>query len=539
MNTAQYFLIVAAIACSATVIAEAPQTGDALEVEMGGRGGRERMIGREVSVPHHLRDGAEWQLPLHSLIAHGSRVFAANWTLQEGAGRPGTKGTGAPLSDSSLQLNFPRNFNRISAPDANSCAGCHNLPFGIAGGGGDFVTNVFVQGQRFDFAEFGQSNGTPTGTSADERGMPTSLQTIANSRGTLGMFGSGFIEMLARQMTGDLQRIRNSIRPGGSAKLHTKGVSFGALSRRADGTWDTTHVEGLPAPSLQISAASQSPSLIVRPFHQSGSVVSLRVFSNNAFNHHHGIQASERFGDGIDADGDSIADELTRADVTAVTLFQATMATPGRVIPNNPRVEKAVWRGEQLFGQIGCTSCHMAALPLDRKGWQFTEPGPYNPSGNAQPDAGNVVSVDLTDEQLPLPRLREQNGAVLVPAYTDLKLHDITSGPNDPNREPLDMNLPAGSSGFFAGNSRFLTRKLWGVANEPPYFHHGQYTTLRQAVLAHEGEARDVTARFRALAATDRDAVIEFLKSLQILPPGTRSRIVDEQYRPKRWPPAH
>jgi cytochrome c peroxidase len=51
------------------------------------------------------------------------------------------------------------------------------------------------------------------------------------------------------------------------------------------------------------------------------------------------------------------------------------------------------------------------------------------------------------------------------------------------------LNQPAGTAGFFAGNGRFLTRKLWGTANEPPFFHHGQFTTLRESVLAHSGEA--------------------------------------------------
>ena len=30
------------------------------------------------------------------------------------------------------------------------------------------------------------------------------------------------------------------------------------------------------------------------------------------------------------------------------------------------------------------------------------------------------------------------------------------------------------------GNCRFLTKRLWGAANEPPFFHHGLFTTLRQ-----------------------------------------------------------
>jgi hypothetical protein len=33
------------------------------------------------------------------------------------------------------------------------------------------------------------------------------------------------------------------------------------------------------------------------------------------------------------------------------------------------------------------------------------------------------------------------------------------------------------------------------------------------------------------------DAIIEFLKTLQVLPPGTHSLVVDESGRPKPWPP--
>lgn len=102
-------------------------------------------IGREVAIPRHLQDGEEFSVSLHDLLAHGQRLFTAVWTIEEGGGRLLTKGTGAKLSDPTSPLEFPRNFNRISAPDANSCAGCHNLPFGIPGGGGDIVAaNVFV-----------------------------------------------------------------------------------------------------------------------------------------------------------------------------------------------------------------------------------------------------------------------------------------------------------------------------------------------------------------------------------------------------------
>src|SRR5215471_7716277 len=85
-------------------------------------------IGREVAIPVHLQDGREFQIEIEELIAFGEKLFNAMWTSQEGAGRPLTKGTGAPLSDASAPLVFPRNFNRISGPDTNSCSGCHNKP---------------------------------------------------------------------------------------------------------------------------------------------------------------------------------------------------------------------------------------------------------------------------------------------------------------------------------------------------------------------------------------------------------------------------
>lgn len=484
------------------------------------------VIGREVAIPHHLRDGQEYELSIPQLIAFGEKLFTARWTSQEGAGRPLTKGTGAPLSDPSDPLVFPRNTNRLSGPDANSCSGCHNLPY--AGGGGEIVTKVFVEGNRFDFLTFDHSDTTVTGGAMDERGDFVTQQSAADPRKTIGMNGSGFIEMLARQMTADLQRIRDTTPPGGARLLDTKGVSFGVIARRADGSWITSGVIGLPPQSLQSSGPGNPPSLLILPFAQSGNAVSLRVFTNSAYNQHIGIQSQERFGAGVDADGDGFANELTRADVTAVTVFQATLPVPGRVINTDSYVEAAIVNGEQQFSKIGCATCHIPALPLDNQGWIYTEPNPYNPPGNLQPGDAPSLSVDLTGDQLPGPRLKPENGVVYVPAYTDLKLHNICNGPNDPNTEPINQNQPAGSSAFFAGNQQFLTRKLWGLYNSGPFMHHGQFTTMREAILAHHGEAEPASRAFSSLSNYNQDSLIEFLKSLQVLPPGSRSLCVDQ-----------
>jgi Di-haem oxidoreductase, putative peroxidase len=525
-------LLLLYLVASASVIQTMGQTAD--------------LIGKEIAVPVHLQDGREFEIAIPDLISFGQTLFMARWTSQEGQGRPLTKGTGNPLTDPTSPLLFPRNFDRMSGPDANSCAGCHNTPF--VGAGGDLVSEVFVLAQRFDFLDFDHADSIPTTGAVDERGKFVTTKTAFTERKTIGMNGAGFIEMLARQITADLQAQRNATPPATSVRLSSKGVSFGTLIHNGNGSWDVSKVEGIPAPSLT-TAKGATPSLVIRPFHQVGNIVSVRQFTNNAFGHHHGIQSEERFGLALDPDGDGFVNELTTADITAVTLFQITLSVPGQVIPHEPTVRAAIADGERLFSQIGCATCHIPTLPLTSNnnpgapgmpGWIYTEPSPYNPTTG--PNSPNLVPgpvnypasapsllVDLTSDDLPQPRLKAIGGVVWVPAYTDLKLHNICDGPTDRSAEPLDQNQPTGSPGFFAGNQKFMTRKLWGLYNQGPFGHAGKFTTMREEInLGHNGEATAARVAFQALIPSQQDDVIEFLKSLQILPPGTPCRIVDE-----------
>lgn len=344
------------------------------------------------------------------------------------------------------------------------------------------------------------------------------------------MFGSGYLEMVARQMTEDLQKLRDGLDCGGSVTLKANGVKFGKLSRTDSCAFDVSKVEGLPAPSL----AGAEPSLVVRPFHQVGAVVSLREFTNNAFNHHHGIQTAERFGKDADPDDDGFCNEMTVAEVTAVSAWQAVLQAPGRRIPHDRDIENAVLLGEDLFASAGCDGCHKPVLELRDRGWIFTEPNPFNPPGNLQVGDTKPFKVNLTRDDLPGHRLKPEDGVVRVPAYTDLKLHDITSGPDDPNCEALDQT---GTDDDTDGNCIFLTKKLWGAANEPPFFHHGKYTTLREAILAHDGEARSQRRRFERLNQCEQGSVIEFLKTLWVLPAEVKAPVVDENLEPRSWPP--
>ncbi|MBL8840544.1 MAG: hypothetical protein JNL90_03325 [Planctomycetes bacterium] len=422
-----------------------------------------------------------------ALFALGKVGFNAFFNTLDGQGRPTTTGTGASRSSHVA----PENFNRISAPDANSCAGCHNLP--RSGGGGDNVANVFVLGQRFPFLRFDGG--------LDDLSLTPTLEQAANERNTLGMWGAGFIELLSREMSTELIALRDAAIAQAAndgvdvtVELDTKGVNFGSLTALAAGGVDTSGVVGV------------NSDLIVRPFHQKGVVVSLREFTNNAMNHHHGMQPSERFGDGVDHDSDGVLDELSRGDITATTLYQALLPVPGRVLPADGKRRRAVARGERLFESLGCATCHVPELTLDSP--LFSEPNPFNPAGNLQvADVPAPYEVDLTAHG-PGPRLpAETDGSVKVPAYTDLKRHDM--GAELDNETLVQGGVPT---------SWFLTKKLWGFASEPPYMHHGRALTIADAILMHGGEAQPARDAYAALSATDAACLIDFLKTLQVMP---------------------
>jgi len=69
-----------------------------------------------------------------------------------------------------------------------------------------------------------------------------------------------------------------------------------------------------------------------------------------------------------------------------------------------------------------------------------------------------------------------------------------------------------------------------------PYYHHGRYTTMRQAAEAHAGEASGVMANWAALTEPERLEVKGFLKSLRLTPERSVSLVVDSTGRAVAWP---
>ena len=438
-------------------------------------------IGDERAVARHLALSDLETLPFEEIRAHGRLLFDAKFTILDGAGRPAATQAEVPVKR--RQGRVPA-FMRTSGPDSNACAGCHNQP--ASGGAGEFVANAFTSEGVSD-AEF-----------------DTLEAQFSNERGTPHLHGSGVVELLAREMTADLHALRRTAvddaRRSGKAisiKLKTKGIDFGALTVEPDGFVQIDQISGI------------DHDLIVRPFSQKGVFTSLRQFSINAMNAHHGMQSDERWGlqwtneDDFDEDGHKR--ELLSGDLTAVVLFQAALPIPVQTTPSHPLMQQAVKEGADLFDQVQCAQCHVKALPL--KSLTFTEPGPYNAAGNlrASDIAGDGYSFKLPSDGL------EQNekGEWMVPVFSDFKRHVIADAEKSHyGNERLSQR--------FIPNDQFLTARLWGVGSTAPYGHRGDVTTLREAILHHGGAARPSRLAFEALSDLEQRKIIEYLQSLTL-----------------------
>ncbi|SON54446.1 putative thiol oxidoreductase [Hartmannibacter diazotrophicus] len=426
----------------------------------------------------------EGDAAIDALITRGGELFGAKFTTLDGAGRPMATQAIVPTKRKRPGANT---FQRTSGLDANACSGCHNEP--ITGGAGEFVGNVFVS-EGFESAEF---------DSLDPQ--------FSSERNTNALMGAGLIEMLAREMTAELHTIRQETlrkaRASGepvTEHLIAKGVDFGSITAAPDGMLDITKIEGIDS------------DLVLRPFSQKGVFVSLRQFTVNALNQHHGIEAVERFGKrwtgADDFDEDGYKDEVSDGDISAMVAWQATLPTPTRRQDIPESWKAAAAQGEELFGKTGCAACHRPSLPLD--GLVFTDPGPSDMAGtlNAS-EVDTPISIDFArfDWVAKLPR--DEMGRVLVPLFGDLRRHKIADQRND----RLGNELLAQR---FVARDDFMTAELWGIGSTAPYGHRGDMTTLDEVIRAHGAEGADAAKAFEALAEDDRSAIIAFLKTLVI-----------------------
>ncbi|MCB1421018.1 MAG: hypothetical protein KDJ69_00805 [Nitratireductor sp.] len=423
---------------------------------------------------------------LERLVKRGETLFAARFTRSDGAGRPMATQAIIPTK----RRRPPKDeFQRMAGMDANGCISCHNVP--AAGGAGDFTANVFVS-EGFGNAEF---------DSIDPQ--------FSNERNTNHLFGAGLIELLAREMTADLQAIRSDAAAAARKQhqtitlpLETKGVSFGSITVKADGMVDLSGLDGVDT------------DLVVRPFSQKGVITSLRQFTINALNSHHGIQASERFGERwtgqADFDEDGMVDEAGPADISALVAWQATLQPPIIAEPESTAWREAAAAGNAHFSDIGCARCHIPTLPLNSL--TFSDPGPLDAAGTLRAgENATPAAYDFSGQEWAKTLQRNEAGAILVPLFGDLKRHRIS----DQKHSRLGNELLAQR---FVERDVFMTAELWGIGSTAPYGHRGDLTSLDEVIRAHGGDASPSARAYEQLPDDARSAIIAFLKTLVIAP---------------------
>ncbi|MBC8164283.1 MAG: thiol oxidoreductase-like protein, partial [Bryobacteraceae bacterium] len=391
----------------------------------------------------------------------------------------------------------------IGAGLADSCSTCHGRPRGSAGFGGDVVTRP------------------------DSRDAPH-------------LFGLGLKEMLADEITAELRHRRElalaearRTSAGITRLLTAKGIQYGSITAMPDGTVDTTKVEGVAA------------DLRVRPFSAHGGTISIREFINGAMNNEMGFQCWDP--------------ELTRAiddkarltTIAGMTLDSAADAleTPPEPDPTKvaegkqPRNQiataivdylefyllnyfkpglseqtESVNRGRQAFDKLGCGSCHIADLQIDRDRRVADVETVFDPErGNFNrlfSSARPLFKVVDQNDGHPALKVSILGSFEVKNIFTDFKLHDL--GPNFYERN-YDGSI----------QKQFLTTALWGVGTTPPYGHDGRSSSLTEVILRHGGEAQSARDRFASLSAIERTDVLELLSSLVLFPPDDTASNLD------------
>jgi hypothetical protein len=439
-------------------------------------------LGEGPMIKNHFDQNKINDYDLEEIIEHGEFLFKVSFNELDGLGRPETSGT----TKTRPRRESPQNFNRISGPDANACVACHNLP--RIGGGGDNSNNVFGLASDIDFATLEGSVGSEDDSS--------SVLDITNERNTIGVFGSGLVELLSREITSDLlniveksKKLSNEENKVIKADLESKGINYGYIEVHPNGFVDRSNVDGIDS------------DLVLRPFIQKGVIGTLRDFSNISMNHHHGMQSEELAGLNSDLDRDGIVNELTEGDITAVTIFQATLDFPDNIFSENEEIKSAQLKGKEIFNNIGCASCHMPTLPL--KSLMFVEPGPLNTEiSTTIVESKKTLVVNLEDYVSKLDK--DEDGNYLIPIWSDLKRHDM--GSKLDNERPLQKGVPT---------NYWLTKKLWGFYSEPPFLHHGRANLLNDVIEMHQGDAKISSDAYFELDSSEQQYLIEFLKSFK------------------------
>jgi hypothetical protein len=497
---------------------------------------------------------------LNFLRLQGEWVFATPFNKHDGLGdgpinpnnkvEPGGRLTlpAFPASDTAPGQgnNF---FLRVNGLDSQTCVECHFIvsnstvpaTFGVGGVGG-IGAMAFPAATVFTPAS--QAPKSPSAANYNGRAINPPF-----------LFGSGGVELLAREMTQALQdqleaKSQPPI-PGEPIPLSTHGVDFGSVTWKTIGSGDSkeqlagtkTNCDALdpkthkmadlqrfvaisPAakiysfagsndygtlaslkdnhlmskhkgekPGLELDTthlAGVDGDLVVKPFGRKGNNVTTRDFDCGAIRFHMGMEPVEIVGKDHDHDGDGVKNEVTIAEMSALAIFSTTSPRPVQ--------DDYSGKGADVFAEIGCNTCHIPEMKT--KGHILPYQQPEQPQHPFNEDS-TYYKVDLVNSSADFEADPDNSEGMLVKLFSDLKRHDMGDRLKESNAGANDQQ-----------NRSYVTARLWGVADTAPYLHDGRATTLTEAIKWHGGEAQQASNQYSALSDTKKIALLDYLRTL-------------------------
>jgi len=328
--------------------------------------------------------------------------------------------------------------------NGTSCAVCHNVP---AVGGTSVIAEVRAgrRGPRGEFIPLDASGESlfhlfSVPSHACQPIIPPEA-TIVARRVPIPLFGAGLVEAIPDDTLIDLEDPFDRNRDGVSGRAALIVDRASGERRVGRFGWKAQHA-------------------------------TLLVFGADAYRNEMGITNDlfpQEMAVGVSQDRMRVCDPLPepedvreprtrRRGIDNFASFMKFLAPLGR----GP-LDEATRTGEQIFGALGCATCHIPSLTT-------------GPSAN------------------PLFNRRS------VPLFSDLLLHDIGTGDG--------IQQEAGAP------EEFRTPALWGLRSRRPLLHDGSAATIQDAIRRHAGEAELARRGFDQSFDDARAALIAFLQSL-------------------------
>ncbi len=342
--------------------------------------------------------------------------------------------------------------------NATSCSSCHSTP--VPGGASQLYRNFYLA--QYGFAPFllslpglpspvvpafGSTNSLPFSLENGRNRIPVMLGGLPvkqDQRNGIPVFGTGLFEFITDATILANADPDDADNDGISGRANNDAAGLGRFGSKSQ----ANNIELFTRAPLfnQMGITSN-------PVQGSAGTVSLG---------HGALMQGSATPNAPTSDSDGVPDpEISTNDLSDLIAFSRFLAPPQKKVFND-----AAFRGESMFNQVGCTSCHIPSLPSSK--------GP-------------------------------------VEAFTDLLIHNM--GPDLAGE--VSFGTPQASANDpDTTEAEWRTAPLWGISAVAPYLHDGRAPTLNEAILMHGGEGQASRDAFSALTELQRQDILEFLRHL-------------------------